>query len=464
MDVFYTQFDRTLRAAFHYGINSVHLRSDPERPFEDINHYKRFTAACHRGFEKAQRSVLEMLKENAMNYSLAAYERRRRELLLRKVIDGIIFTMLKQMTYVTRRISLHDNPPNLDFAVIDKAKFVADRLNREDRLTFCALADLSTFVHICDLVHIDRRAGKDDFSFIELKEGRVNKIIAAQIEQYTPVPESLDQIKHDNEIAPGHRNQAKRMQKQRIRFQQTADVLRDDVGVDIKSGKPIRMNHTLINEVHYYKDFNASGEVALAKGIAAFTVNYCLHIGMGSGPDLRECVRRARLGALTGQFEVRNGADGDLKSFYERNERPGGLGPDAYRMINVVKSHLLAIPVNSLFCWSVSQDVIDAIVRDRLAVFCIFDLPAFMFVIRSAGLVPSLTSRAEAMKVAALGMGAAPTRNPAGRAGLCPPNQATAVTDLPFRTRTFPERIPSSFAVPVFSDFRVDVRTLAQKR
>lgn len=56
------------------------------------------------------------------------------------------------------------------------------------------------------------------------------------------------------------------------------------------------------------------------------------------------------------------------------------------------------------------------------------------------------------------------TRNPAGRAGLCPPNLASAITDLPLRTRTFPERIPSSFAVPVFSDFHVDVRTLAQKR
>jgi len=56
------------------------------------------------------------------------------------------------------------------------------------------------------------------------------------------------------------------------------------------------------------------------------------------------------------------------------------------------------------------------------------------------------------------------TRNPAGRAGLWPPNQAAAITDLPLRTRTVPERIPSSFAVPVFNDFRVDVRTLAQKR
>jgi hypothetical protein len=53
------------------------------------------------------------------------------------------------------------------------------------------------------------------------------------------------------------------------------------------------------------------------------------------------------------------------------------------------------------------------------------------------------------------------TRNPAGRAGLCPPNQAAAIADPPFRTRTFPERIPSSFAVPVTPDFGVFVLTFA---
>ncbi|MBK9991879.1 MAG: hypothetical protein IPP19_14420 [Verrucomicrobia bacterium] len=405
MEDFYTQFDRVLRAAFHYGETSVPLRSDVKNPFTDITHLRKFTAACHRGFEKAQNSVLEMLKANAADLSLSGYERRRRELLLRKVIDGIIFMMLRAQTYVTRRISLHDAPPNLDFGVIDRAMVEVKRLNAEDRLTFAALADLSTFVHICDVVRINRRDGGHGLSFIELKEGRVNAIVAKHLEKYAATPEALDQIKVDAEIAPEHRKQAQRMQKQRIRFSQTAKVLRDDEGTDIKSNQPIRMNHQIINEVHYYKQFDEAARVALESGVSSITVNYCLHIGMASGGDLRDRIRRARRAAAYGFAETATKSEGGLKSFYKKIQDMGIEGGEAFRITNLIHSHLMCVPASPLFSWGVSKEAIDAIVRDELSIYCVLDLPAMMFAIERAGLIPELATGAEAEKAASFGMG-----------------------------------------------------------
>ncbi len=170
-----------------------------------------------------------------------------------------------------------------------------------------------TFVHICDVVRINRRNGGHGLSFIELKEGRVNAIVAKHLEKYAATPEALDQIKVDAEIAPEHRKQAQRMQKQRIRFNQTAKVLRDDEGTDIKSNKSIRMNHQLINEVHYYKQFDESAKIALASGVSAITVNYCLHIGMASGADMKDRIRLAKRAAALGLSETAVKAEGGLK-------------------------------------------------------------------------------------------------------------------------------------------------------
>ena len=408
MEEFYVKFDRVLRAAFQYGVMAAPVRSDSDKLFEDFAHYRKFVSACHRGFEKAQHTVLEMLKENANDVSLTSYERKRRELLLRKVIDGIVFTLLKQKTYVTRRVSLHDEAPNLDFSTIDAVVKVADRLNREDRMTFAALADLTTFVHIGDLIRIDRRRGKDDLSFIEVKEGAVNKIVAQQIEKYAPVPESLDQIKRDVAIDPRHVKQAQRMQRQRIRFQQTAEVLRDDSGTDIKTGRPFRMNRQLINEVHYQETFNERAELALREGASAFTVNYCLHFGMSAHEVMRDRIRSARVNAAFGLFETQKGAEAGLKAFYDANDASGGLGRAAYQLSNVIHNQLMAVPATPLFCWGVSRDVIDAIIRDRLAIYCMVDVSALLFVIQQAGLLPSLATRAETMKFAGENTGALP--------------------------------------------------------
>ena len=56
-------------------------------------------------------------------------------------------------------ICLPRSTPHIDSLIILEAKKAVDRLNNESRLTFALLADLSTFIHVADVLRIDFRGG-----------------------------------------------------------------------------------------------------------------------------------------------------------------------------------------------------------------------------------------------------------------------------------------------------------------
>lgn len=399
---FFDQLVRIERAAFHYGSDARPLRSDPNRPFRDARHQREFLSACHRGFSKAQNSVFALLVENARDMSIDTTERRRRELLLRKVIDGILFTMVRMQTWITRRVSLHDTPPALDYAVIGRALAKAEKLNSADRLKFTVVADLSTFVHVCDLVQavpLERPSLK----FMELKDGKVNEVLTEQLKAYPPVPESLDALRKDSALAPQHRKQAERMLRQRIRLEQAREILATDRGVDIKTNQPMRMNHDVIHEESYQRPLIEGCERAIKDGVAAFRVNHCLHFGVSTnGVTVAARKVHAIRAALYGLQESVKDAPLELKSHYADMDKlcAGEFHP--FGMVDLVRSNLEAVPANSLFTWNLPASVLWPIVRNEMSVHCIFDLAAFIFVAERVGLKAALSSRKEAEKVFAV--------------------------------------------------------------
>lgn len=396
---FYARLERVERASFHYGNDTRPLRSELRKAFRDAKHQREFLKACHRGFEKAQRTVVEMLRSNSGDTLIDEDERERRELVLRKVIDGILFTMVGAQTWITRRVVLHDAPPKLEFKVIDRTMKTVDELNAKDRLTFAVAADLSTFVHVCDVVQVQPLEHKN-LNFIELKEGRINKLLDEQLEGYAPVPESLEKVKSDPAIRPEHLPQAKRMLRQRIRLEQTIELITTDKGIDISTNRPLRMNHDIIHEETYRKPLIEACETALRDGLASFSVNYCLHIGVSNrGATAHERKQIAVQGALFGLAESMKAAKGGLAEQYTAIEHLRGEGINPVQIMDLVHSHLQAVPANSLFTWHLPYPVLWPIVRGDLSIVCAFDLAGFFFAAERAGMKASLSTRKNAERV-----------------------------------------------------------------
>ena len=61
---------------------------------------------------------------------------------------------------------------------------IAHQRNREDRLKFNVVCDLTTAVHIGDLVEVDRtNLTKPSWRVVELKEGKMNAVLSSTIEE-----------------------------------------------------------------------------------------------------------------------------------------------------------------------------------------------------------------------------------------------------------------------------------------
>ena len=152
--------------------------NSPNAPFVDERHQADFLKACHRGYEKAQRTVVESISSLRSDSTIEDAEREFRELALRRIIDGIAVLLLQNKAHLIRRFVLHDDPPNVEVRTIHEALREADRLDSESRLTFALIADLTTFIHVCDILRIDFRNRR--LSLIELKSGRVNDMLLSE--------------------------------------------------------------------------------------------------------------------------------------------------------------------------------------------------------------------------------------------------------------------------------------------
>jgi len=141
-------------------VRSFPLRTDsPSKLFTNDKHHRDFLSACHRGYEKAQNSILKAIIELRNNPDLSDHEKTFTELAYRKIIDTIAWAMLKTDTHIIHRFVYQDQPSHIDSLIILEAKKAVHRLNNESRLTFALLADLSTFIHVADVLRIDFRGG-----------------------------------------------------------------------------------------------------------------------------------------------------------------------------------------------------------------------------------------------------------------------------------------------------------------
>jgi len=403
MDKFLGLYKKLLWQAFESGEESVPvLRNSPDKPFRDASHQRRFIAACHRGYEKAQNKMVQLLQDIRNDSELTPGEQKIRELLVRKVADGIAMTILKHQDHVMRRLTLHDEAPHVSLAVINHALAEAVRLNDESRQTFALLADLTTFVHVADILRVDFRVRPVTYSLIELKSGRANKVIEQLLENYAPDQGSLNLIGKDSLIESRYKQQAKRILRQRIRLTQIDQILRTDVGTDPVNKLPIFLSQNEFKTESYHPLLNQLCESAICDGKASGSVNRCIHIGVGYDAFDKRLALQNAVGAVQYSIfrHVTNPPDGFLELFQETVAR----APNAnfLNTFNLLYSNLFAVPCRSLVLWGLDRDHLLSLVARKLCIVVCFDVISFIWLGRQVGLEISLSSRKEVTKAAQL--------------------------------------------------------------
>jgi hypothetical protein len=398
---FLAQILSTAEMAASGGARSVPLRpSGPgESPFVDERHRRRFMAACHRAFERAQDQIVVLLEKLAGEAD--DDERERSELIVRKIADCIAVQMLQYQTHIMRRFCIHERAPGLDMKAIRAALPEANRLNAESRQTFALLADLTTFIHVADILRLDGR-DRGRLSLIELKSGKVNEVLLSALERYRPEPESVKRIASDPAIQEGHKKQAVRMLNQKIRVHRAEEFFKKDEGIDPGLGVPIRLSGPIICTRPFDAMIGQLCESARKTGFGAGSVDWCLHIGAGHGPAREEATKRA-FSALNHAIAVaaQEQPDGFAAVREEVLAAVGGERDDNLKLIDLFANNLHSMATRPFLVWDVSRSHLADLISGNVRVLAVFNLQKFVWLARHEGANVAFASRRESEQMKA---------------------------------------------------------------
>src|SRR3989344_3010366 len=216
---------------------------------------EKFTRCCHKGYDKAQRKIAEeIIKLNKLKKIIYVLDNR--ILVLRRIIDTIAFTLFQGKTWIGRRFRLLDEMKEIDTKAILSNLKEAILLNEQDRLKFAVVCDLTTFIDVGDLLQIDFHRHPAKWRIIELKEGKVNKILEDFLKKEGPSISEEESKEFLDKISHHAIKQAERMTRQKNRIKEIYNIVEKNEGIDISFKIPIRLNENEILSRHYDETLN----------------------------------------------------------------------------------------------------------------------------------------------------------------------------------------------------------------
>jgi len=255
---------------------------------------------CHYGHDLAQRQIgltLIELETRCRKAEIELRELRRtrdsradakieliriiqtRQLILRRIIDSILCTMIRNQTWILKRLIVHKDLQRIDPAALSETLRFAVERNGEERMRFSLVVDMTTFAHLGDLIEIDLTGESSSlWKVIELKEGRVNELLSGILDQkqWALTEDDLKDIGATlGEKAP---KQALRMVRRRKRLNQVKKIIESDKGIDPQFNETIRLFPDPIDVDNYAEAVNKVCEGAIQKGADVAIVDGCLRL------------------------------------------------------------------------------------------------------------------------------------------------------------------------------------------
>jgi hypothetical protein len=369
---------------------------------------RKFIQGCHYGYDLAQRQiaglVIEMEKDvRRLTEELKEHRRRKdhvqakvvlnhiqviknRQITLRRLVDSILFAIIEQENWLIRRFTIDLQIHNIDPDVLNRTVQIAVDRNREDRMKFNLVSDLSTVVQIGDLVEIDVTSERSrKWRVIELKEGRVNETLAGLIEQEkrktgVSLTEELKSTLPEKGV-----KQALRMAKQVHRMEELERIVETDRGMDPLIETETIMTPDTVALDSFEQEIEQVYREAKEKGAGALEISGCLRI-VGIRSD--KAKNQGRAIAEHRFFHMGNRkspcAFSGKPSEAAREEERRRLKAIPY-FVNLTDYNLNVPIADPIFLWNNRKMVFD-LVMGRVQIFVQFDFEAFFRLAESHGI------------------------------------------------------------------------------
>lgn len=405
-----------LDTAFTSGINALEAVG---KKIEDIKKSesarRRFIRGCHYGYDKAQRRIatlvmdienkistseqeLKLLRHNRDPSAMHVLGRlkvlKERELVLRRIVDAILITILRFEIWILRRVIVEDRIRRVDPKVLSDTCRIASHRNSESRYRFSVISDLTTVVQIGDLVEVDLTPGtKNGWKIIELKKGKMNEILSGILEERSAG--SFDQVVEEvrSSLGPYAAKQARRILAQEKRMKDFRQIIETDRGMDPGLKVEIHMTPEAIETEDYSEGVRGVVQQTAEKGAAGMTIDGCLHLVGVKG----EMIERKGIGVVAHAFL-------HLASpsyFCKLGEAEENEELEAMRsvplFIDLVRHSMRAQWGRPVFLWmGISPAHIVDLVMGRIRIFAQFDFESFFRLAAESGIKMNWIVRKEA--------------------------------------------------------------------
>ncbi len=415
--VHYTLFNHGLDALREHGL----IRADREIASvlkSNKSAQRRFLRGCHYGFDAAQRAIGKLVigyerKKRVLQEEIKTYRRardsesviqpeavheclERRQLVLRRLLDSILIQLLGEESWILRRTQVSDDINKIDPEVVDNTLNTACELNRQDRLCFHLVSDLTTSIQVGDLVKVYRESNPPRWEIIELKQGKVNdflKSIVATTQQQTS--EEVDRISSTHGMKTGE--QLRRMFRQKEREKQVESFRTLDKGVDPKTKQTIHLHPEVVKTQDYTFDLRNACLHASEKGIAHFEVDGCCRV----------LVVDEKTHALLGPFGLAHAfyhlqhASAECVLISEMRKKEMDAVSKIWPCIDLLRANLLAMWPPPVFMWHMPSDMIFDIVAGRLILYAQIDFDKLFQAANKMGIEPEWVKDLKSPELAA---------------------------------------------------------------
>lgn len=278
---------------------------------------KKFLTAAHKGMNEAQRRIIECIKSDE---PLSASH----DILFRGITDSMAWQFMGSQLCHARRFFKGQPPVNLKESNFDSVVFCSQDMARTNPGSMSIISDLTTFIHVGDLLTMDSR-GK--LTIAEVKEGRKNHQIMEFMNFFieNQCPHAFEYFAREH--GKSGVKQLERMTRQLGRMGHVTEVMNSGKSRDPDTSQTIHIPDEFVYIGTWEDELNKVLEGADTNGWALATVDDCLFIGAYSHDSF--------------------GGGGHVIFNLWFDEFDGGIGSPRFRLNDCMTSPL-ALPIFNL--------------------------------------------------------------------------------------------------------------------
>jgi len=364
---------------------------------------RRFLRGCHYGWNEAQgkigklviqyedeiRQLRPRLKEERRKHNETEVKRLAsvisclgsRQIVLRRLVDAILYHQIKMQNWILRRVSLEYRIRDIDPDTLARTLSIAGDLNRDERMDFHLASDLTTCVHIGDLVKVTLSSKPAGWSLIELKEGRMNLILGDLIEKAGGNLEDDHIQKIREQYGNKAVSQAKRMMRQEARHRELTHVIEKDEGIDPMYQIPIKLMPEAVTVRDYGDVLRRICAKASTTGIESAIVDKSFRL-IALNRETFNLLGRPGIAHIL--YHLQSGET--HCTLNENSADELGKMKSVFPFFDLVTMNLYAMWPPSVFLWPMPRDLVRDLLLGRVFVFGQLDYERVFELARTSGI------------------------------------------------------------------------------